>query len=174
MDSGNFSLTTVDQTKDLAKKTIQLTPIDIRNKDFRKVMRGYSGDEVDKFLETISKEYELLYSENFDLRERLERSQNELDHYRQLENTLKQTMVLAQQTGEEVKQAAHNEAELLLKEAEHEKNRRVAEAQKKLNEIQEEIEELIRKRELIRTQLKSFLNAHLDLTNMYERQEGER
>lgn len=166
MDSGNFSLTTVDEEK----KQPQFTPVDIRNKSFRRVFRGYDCDEVDRFLDDIRREYETLYAENFDLREKTTHYQSELEHYQQLENTLNQTMLLAQQTGEEVKQAARNEASLVLKEAEQEKNRRMTEVQAKLDEVQEEIEELIRKRELIRTQLKSFLNAHLELTTMYDQE----
>jgi len=80
--------------------------------------------------------------------------------------------VLAQQTAEEVKEAARQEAALLLREAEHEKLSKVSEAQKKWEEIQEEIQGLSRKRDLLRTQLKSFLLAHLDLETLQERNEG--
>jgi cell division initiation protein len=145
-----------------------LTPIDIENKEFRKGVRGYSTDEVDKFLQNVSKEFEVVFSENFELREKLLRAEAELKQYRQLESTLQQTMVLAQQTAEEVKHAARHEAELLLKEAEQEKVKRMAEAQKKLEHINEEIEELQKRREMIRTQLKSFLRAQLDLADAFE------
>lgn len=151
---------------------MQMTPIDIRNKTFRKAVRGYQSDEVEKFLDTVSLEFETAYSENFELREKVKRLDAELSQYRQLENTLQQTLVLAQQTAEEVKQAARHEAELLLREAEQEKLRKVSEAQEKWEEIQEEIQDLMRKRDLVRTQLKSFLHAHLDLANTQERNEG--
>lgn len=145
-----------------------LTPIDIENKEFRKIVRGYSTDEVDKFLQNVSKEFEVVFSENFELREKLQRAEAELKQYRQIESTLQQTMVLAQQTGEEVKHAARHEAELLLKEAEQEKVKRMGEAQRKLEHINEEIEELQKRREMIRTQLKSFLRAQLDLADAFE------
>lgn len=148
---------------------MQLTPIDIRNKEFRKGMRGYRCEEVEKFLEAVSHEFETVYAENFELREKIQRAEAELTHYRQLEGTLQQTMLLAQQTAEEARQAARREAEVMLKEAEQEKEKRLSEAKAKWEEIQEEIEGLMRKRELIRTQLKSFLNAQLDLTDSFER-----
>lgn len=148
---------------------MQLTPIDIRNKEFRKGMRGYQCEEVEKFLEAVSKEFETVYAENFELREKIQRVESELGHYRKIESTLQQTMLLAQQTAEEARQAARREAELLLREAEQEKEQRLSEAKSKWEEIQEEIQELIRKRELIRAQLKSFLNAHLDLADSLER-----
>ena len=151
-----------------------MTPMDIRNKEFRKGVRGYQAEEVEKFLDTVSKEFESLYTENFELREKVQRFEQELKQYKQLEGTLQQTMVLAQQTAEEVKQSARHEAELMLKTAEQEKAQRSLEAQKKLDEVNEEIEELLKRRELVRTQLKSFLRAQLDLADAFNREDKTR
>ncbi|WP_407307476.1 DivIVA domain-containing protein [Desulfosporosinus sp. SB140] len=151
---------------------MQMTPLDIRNKEFSKGIRGYQCGEVEKFLETVSQEFESAYSENFELREKNKALEAEINHFRQIENTLQQTLILAQQTAEEVKQTARHEAELLLREAEQKKLEEVSEAQQKWEEIQGEIQDLIRKRDLIRTQLKSFLLSHLDLETMQERNEG--
>ncbi|SPF32125.1 DivIVA family protein [Candidatus Desulfosporosinus infrequens] len=151
---------------------MQMTPLDIRNKTFGKGIRGYQCQEVEKFLETVSQEFESIYSENFELRDKTKALEAEISHYRQLEKTLQQTLVVAQQTAEEVKTVARHEAELLLREAEQEKQSKVSEAQKKWEKIQEEIQGLSRNRDLLRTQLKSFLLAHLDLANLQERNEG--
>ena len=151
---------------------MQMTPLDIRNKTFHKGVRGYQCAEVEKFLEHLSKEFESAYTENFELREKTKGLETEISHYRQIENTLQQTLVLAQSTAEEVIKTARHEAELLLREAEHEKLSRVSEAQKKWEEIHEEMQGLSRKRDLLRTQLKSFLLAHLDLENLQEQNEG--
>jgi len=147
---------------------MQITPVDIRNKEFRKGVHGYQSSEVDKFLELVSREFEGTYAENFELKEQVEKLENDLARYKNLENTLQQTMVLAQQTSEAVKQSAHREAELLVREAEQDMIKKLAEAQKKWDQIEEEIQQLIRKRELIRTQLKSFLHAQLDLADLYD------
>lgn len=151
---------------------MEMTPLDIRNKTFRKGIRGYQCEEVERFLETISQEFESAYTENFELREKTKDLESEISHYRQIEITLQQTLVLAQQTAEEVKEAARQQAALILREAEHEKMSKVSEAQEKWEEIQEEIQGLSRKRDLLRTQLKSFLLAHLDLETLQERNEG--
>lgn len=151
---------------------METTPLDIRNRTFRKGIRGYQCEEVEKFLENVSQEFELAYTENFELREKINRLETEISHYREIENTLQQTLVLAQKTAEEVKEAARQEAALILREAEHEKLSRVSEAEKRWEEIQEEIQSLSRKRDLLRTQLKSFLLAHLDLEALQEKNEG--
>jgi cell division initiation protein len=151
---------------------MQMTPLDIRNKTFRKGIRGFQCEEVEKFLESVSAEFESAYTENFELKEKLKGLETEISHYRQIENTLQQTLVLAQQTAEEVKEVARHEAALLIREAEQKKLSKVSEAQEKWEIIQEEIQGLSRKRDLLRTQLKSFLLAHLDLETLQERDEG--
>ncbi len=151
---------------------MQMTPLDIRNKMFGKGIRGYQCGEVEKFLEIVSQEFEAAYTENFELREKNKGLESEITHYRQLENTLQQTLVLAQQTAEEVKKAAQHEAALLLREAENDKLSKVSETQVILANIQEEIQGLSRRRDLLRTQLKSFLLAHLDLEKLQERTDG--
>lgn len=151
---------------------MQMTPLDIRNKTFRKGIRGYQCEEVEKYLETVGAEFESAYTENFELKERLKVLETEISHYHKLENTLQQTLVLAQKTAEEVKEVARHEAALLLREAEQSKLSKVSEAQEKWESIQEEIQGLSRKRDLLRTQLKSFLLAHLDLETLQDRNEG--
>lgn len=144
-----------------------MTPIDIRNKEFRKGVRGYHAEDVEKFLESVSKEFEVLYTENFELREKVQRTEQELKQYKQLEGTLQQTMVLAQQTAEEVKQSARQEAELMLKTAGQEMDQRLLEARKRYDKVNEDIENLLNRREMIRTQLKSFLHAQLDFSDAF-------
>jgi len=151
---------------------MQMTPLDIRNKTFSKGLRGYQCGEVEKFLETVSREFESAYTENFELRETTKGLEAEISHYRQIENTLQQTLVLAQQTAEEVKKTASHEAALMLREAEHDKLSKVSETQVLLEDIKEEIQGLSRKRDLLRTQLKSFLLAHLDLEKLQERNDS--
>lgn len=148
---------------------MNMTPLDIRNRTFSKGLRGYQCGEVEKYLETVSQEFEATYTENFELREKTIGLEAEISHYRQIENTLQQTLVLAQQTAEEVKKNARHEAALLLKEAEQDKLSKVSETQVILEHVQEEIEGLARKRDLLRTQLRSFLLAHLDLEKLQDR-----
>lgn len=147
---------------------MQMTPLDIHNKTFNKGIRGYQCGEVEKFLETVSREFESAYTENFELREKTKGLETEISHYRQLENTLQQTLVLAQQTAEEVKKTAQHEAALMLREAEQDRLSKVSETQVILEDLKEEIQGLSRKRDLLRTQLKSFLLAHLDLEKLQD------
>jgi cell division initiation protein len=97
---------------------MKLTPLDIRHKEFKRGMRGYVDGEVDEFLDEIADEFERLFKENIELTERLETMQEKIDQYRNLEETLQNTLVAAQRSAEELRANAQKEAQLMLSEAE--------------------------------------------------------
>ena len=51
---------------------MRITPLDIYQKEFRRVLRGIDADEVEEFLETVADDYEKLIKENKDLKEQME------------------------------------------------------------------------------------------------------
>jgi len=97
---------------------VKLTPLDIRHKEFKRGMRGYVDVEVDEFLDEVADEYEQLFKENLDAKERVEALEEKVAGYRRLEETLQKTLITAQGSADELKQNAAREAELILHEAE--------------------------------------------------------
>lgn len=89
-----------------------LTPIDIREKEFEKG-RGYTK-EVKDFLNKVASEYELLYSENAELLDKVSQLEARLANYEKLEDTIQNTLVLAQKTADSTIETAKNEAETLV------------------------------------------------------------
>ena len=79
-----------------------LTPMDIHNKEFTRSFRGYDEDEVDLFLDEIVEEFEGLYKENIELKDRLSMLADQISNYNTMENTLKETLVTAQSAANEV------------------------------------------------------------------------
>ena len=105
-----------------------ITPLDIENKKFSKqMMNGYNVDEVDDFLDQIMKDYETNYKELTAMKTKVDELNNALNHYKTIESTLQNTLVMAQSTAEEVKRAAKQQADQL-----------IAEARNKASEIQQE------------------------------------
>ena len=47
-----------------------LTPMDIHNKEFKRGFRGYAEGDVDNFMETLATDYEKVYREYSELKER--------------------------------------------------------------------------------------------------------
>jgi len=97
---------------------MKLTPLDIRHKEFHRGMRGYADAEVDEFLDSVADEFERVVKENAELGGRVEALQEQLAHFRGIEDTLQKTLLSAQQNADEVRAGAQKEAQLVLRDAE--------------------------------------------------------
>ena len=95
-----------------------LTPLDIQNKEFIKSFRGYKETDVDIFLDEIIIDYENLYKDNIELKDKIAILTDQIEKYNNLEDTLKNTLVIAQKTSEEVTNTAKQKSELIIMEAE--------------------------------------------------------
>jgi cell division initiation protein len=140
-----------------------LTPLDIQNKEFRRAFRGYHDEQVDEFLDQVIKDYTELMNENTILREQTEGLKSQLRQYQQLEETLNKTLIVAQQTAEEVKNNARKEAEVILQEARLQAERLVEAGQAKARKIVADHEELLTTSNLFRSRLRSLVKAQLEL-----------
>jgi len=142
-----------------------LTPLDIHNKEFKRAIRGYDADEVDEFLDEIIKDYEHLYKDNLNLKDQIESIQENIARYRELEDTLHNTMILAQQTAEEVKKNAEKEAELIIRNAKQKAEEIVLKAKEDIIELKNEYKELQKTVQQFKAQFKAFLLAQLELVD---------
>jgi cell division initiation protein len=147
-----------------------LTPMDIHNKEFSRSFRGYDEDEVDQFLDNIVDDFEKLYKENIEAKERINTLKAQIDQYRTMEKTLKDTLVTAQKTADEVTALAQKKSEMILREAEEQArqiresaNRDVIEAKRELFETKKQIQILKTK---IRSLLESYIEQIEDLTSI--------
>ena len=74
-----------------------ITPLDIENKKFTKqMMKGYNVDEVDDFLDELTLEYGKLYKENAELKAQREELDTNVGKYKNIENTIQNTLIMAQ------------------------------------------------------------------------------
>ncbi len=97
--------------------TVKLTPLDLRHQEFSGALSGYQRRQVREFLERASEELEDSLRERRSLEERLSELEKRLDEYRASEDELRRTVVAAERIGNELKQNAQREADLLLREA---------------------------------------------------------
>src|SRR5450759_2966288 len=97
---------------------MKLTPLDIRQKEFKRGMRGYADVEVDEFLDEVADEFERVFKDNIDLGERVEALESQVSGYKRIEEALQKTLVSAQASADELKQNSAKEAQLILHEAE--------------------------------------------------------
>lgn len=142
-----------------------LTPMEIHNKEFSKTFRGYNEEEVDEFLDEIVVDYERLYKENLDFKDRVAMLSDEIRHYKAVEDTLKETLVTAQKAADDVVENSKKKAELIIQEAENQAREIIANAHKEVLDIYKEIEEKKKQLQIFRTQFRSFLETQLELIN---------
>lgn len=140
-----------------------LTPLDIHNKEFSRGMRGYDQDEVNEFLDQVMKDFELVIREKKELKREMELLEDKLTHFSNIEETLNKSILVAQQTADEVKGNATKESKLIVREAEKNADRIINEALEKARRIEIEVEELKKQGKVFRTRLKMLIEAQLEL-----------
>ncbi len=94
-----------------------LTPIDIQKQDFGVKLRGYNADEVDDFLDMVGSDYEKLYKENIELRDKVSSLAKDVEKYKAMEDTLQNSIILAQGAAEDIKKNASERADNIISEA---------------------------------------------------------
>ena len=121
----------------------RITVVDIQHKSFKKQLQGYDRAEVDAFLDEVIETIEddataraALEAEIADLRERI-------SHFKAMEESLQHTLVLAQRTADEVKAAAHKEADLIKQEARLQAEREVGSLGDRIDEARREHQRMV-------------------------------
>ena len=169
-----------------------LTPLDIQKKEFRHAFRGYNEEEIDAFLDVVAHDFEMLIRENQELREKIVQSEQGMARYREIEEAIKNTMVMAQKNTEELRQNAEKEAGILMdrarieadqltheaqqeasgliREAEKRAFEMTTEADKKLKQLLEEYHRVQRDANIFRMRFRSFLEAQVKILDSEERE----
>jgi cell division initiation protein len=141
----------------------KITPVDIQHKTFKRALQGYDRAEVDQFLDEVIETLEddaqhraALDAEIADLRERI-------SHFKAMEESLHNTLVLAQRTADEVKASAHKEADLIREQARLASEREIASYNEAIAEVRREHQRAIEAAEKAKSELRSLLHTHLSL-----------
>lgn len=141
-----------------------ITPLDIENKKFSKQMvNGYSVDEIDDFLDQLTLDYEKMYKENIESRNKIEELNNSLEHYKSIENTLQGTLLMAQTTAEEVKNVARQQAEQILNEAQASAKEAVGTLDNEIAMKKKELEDIQKQFDIYKAKMESLLISQLEL-----------
>ncbi|NLJ41631.1 MAG: DivIVA domain-containing protein [Clostridiales bacterium] len=140
-----------------------LTPMDIYNKEFSKSFRGYNDDEVDQFLDEIVEDFERLYKENIELKDRLGMLEDQISNYKTMENALKETLVTAQKAASDVSESAQRKSDLIISEASTKANRIIEDANNRVIEIRKEFSDYNKQVQVFKSRFKSLLETQLEL-----------
>lgn len=90
-----------------------LAPHELKNKTFGKAVRGYNPNEVDDYIDFLIEKYTELYRENDELERKLKIVVTNLDEIRDEEESIRATLVKAQQLGEKIVREANEKADAI-------------------------------------------------------------
>ena len=152
---------------------MRITPLDIQQKQFSSRLKGFDMEEVDSFLELIREEMEELLRETANLREETKRFEKQLKEYKNLETTLKDTLIGTQQMVEDYKNTAKKDAELIKKESELRAEEILRGAQDQVVKIHEDITDLKGIRRHFKEELKRLIESHLRMMEFDKEREAE-
>lgn len=145
------------------------TPNDLQNLTFKKVFMGYSEDMVNEVLDKVIEDYGAYIHENVELKDRMSVLNEGIQHYKTIEESLQNTLIVAQQTGEDIKKNAYQKADNIIKEAELKAQRMISEANEEVIKIKFEYEEMRKKLHVFKSKSESLLFSQLEvLKQMFE------
>jgi len=145
----------------------KITVIDVQHKEFKRALQGYDRNDVNTFLDEIIETLEdeaqaraALEAEIGDLRERI-------SHFKAMEESLQSTLLLAQRTADEVKAAAHKEADLIKQEARIAAEREIAALADRIDDARRDAQRHQDTAEKAKSELRSLLMSHLSLIDRH-------
>jgi cell division initiation protein len=142
---------------------MDLSPLEITQREFARKWRGYDPEEVRTFQEQIGEALTRLNQESAERANQIQRLEAQVRVHQEREDTLRNALITAQKMTEEIKANAKREADLILKEAELKGERLLEMAHRKLAQVQAEIAEFTRQRELFLAKLRGLIRTHQEL-----------
>lgn len=140
---------------------MNFVPNDLQNIAFKKSMMGYNILQVEDVLLKVVEDLSELIKENAKLKEKLEDSQDKVKYYKTIENNLHNSLIIAQQTSEEIVANARDNADNIVKEAELKAQQIIEEAHKQVLNVKFEYENLRRDVTAYKAKIESIIKSQL-------------
>lgn len=145
------------KTDETTDRHLRVTPLDLRQMKFATVMRGFDKNEVAALLLEIADDYETALRENERLKTEMVRLEAALNQHRELEGSLKTTLMSAQKVADDMRENANQEGQRILREAEGRAELLTQKTQVRVEEMQREIDALRMKRRDVENSLETTI-----------------
>jgi cell division initiation protein len=138
-----------------------IRPTDIRRKEFKSGIRGYDANQVDDFLDAVADEFERNFAENQRLSEEITNLRGRLEQFEQLEDSIRASIVHAEEVSRDLRQNANKEAELIIREAQEQAHRTLADSSGRVERVQESYEALRQAKQEFANEFRYLLKTFL-------------
>ena len=129
---------------------------------------GYNRSEVNKFVSDVIKETEGIIRKYREQKKEIADLKDKLSHYEDLENTLKQSLINAEKTADNVKRLAREEADIIVSDAKHNASRIVGESLLKARKIEDEADRLEKNAKIFKRELKIIVEQQMAVVEEIE------
>jgi len=140
-----------------------ISPSEIRGKEFTKSFSGFSKPEVEAFLEMLADQIEGLERKIKALQKEIEDRDQKLENIEEQKDLLKRTLILAEKLKEDTLKSADKEAKNIIKDAELSSRERVKKAKDYLSILEHDYVNLKDKKKTFLLTFKSQINTMLEL-----------
>jgi cell division initiation protein len=147
---------------------VKITPLEIKKQRFAVKMRGYDQAEVETFLEMVSDEYESVMNEKNHLHEEVTKLKVQLRDYQQVEKTLQDTLMNAQENVSQARENSKREAQIIIREAELKSEKVLDDAKEKLDRMRNDLTILRAQKESFAKRLRHLLDSQVELIKVLE------
>jgi cell division initiation protein len=147
---------------------LKISPLEIKQQEFKRVMRGYDTVEVDTFLDMVGAEFEKLLNDAKEFEKKQIALEAELSNFKEVESTLKQTLMNVQETSDKSLANSKKEATLMRKEAELQAQKLVENARRERDTMSEEVITLKTQKQSLIARLRHVLTSQLELMDVLE------
>lgn len=151
----------------------RLTPLEIQKHEFSRKWKGFDPVEVESLLALIAEDVEELTRTNNELTARVRALETENLEHRERERILKETLMAAQRTSEDMRSTAQKQAEMIVQEAQDSAERLTHNALQRSAEIEKAIHELKIQRANFRLQLQKMIELFQQVLE-FDREEDEK
>jgi cell division initiation protein len=94
-----------------------LAPVELPHVQLRRALYGYRASSVDRLLEDVKDSFEEVWRERAELRDKVEQLEADVERHREVETLLRETLVSAERSAQELKGQAERDAERIVKDA---------------------------------------------------------
>lgn len=146
-----------------------ITPMDLRTKTFKKAtVGGYDKKDIDEYMQVLTEDYEKIYKQSVETSDKINTLTKLLDSYKAMEDTMKNSILVAQGTAEELERTSQEKAELIIDEAKLKAKEIIDEANGKVSEINVQLSEVKAAMEMYKNSAKAMLKAQLEVVDKFE------
>ena len=129
---------------------------------------GYNRNEVNNFVNDVIKETQEIITKVRRQNNEIEELKKELQHYKEIETSLKNAIIAVEETGENIKKMAKEERDMIIRDAKNNASRIVNEALLKAEKIELQSDTLERNMRIFKKKLKAIMEQQMAVVEEIE------